>query len=180
VAKQLHMIALEEDGAGACGPRCVEARDAGFVLSFCLMKEPIAHSAELLHRIKEALTPNRLPLLIAIDGADGIGKSSLASWLAWQLGIPTVHLDLFLGRPGSIQWRVEDLKRTVDCRGERPLIVEGALVLDALEQIESKADFVVFVKGETSRSLANQVAKYQARRGLPGSAHFSLEGYIER
>jgi hypothetical protein len=28
--------------------------------------------------------------------------------------------------------------------------------------------------------LANQVAEYQARRKLPESAHFSLEGYIER
>jgi 2-phosphoglycerate kinase len=60
------------------------------------MKTPILRSAELLDRIKEALTPNQLPLLIAIDGADGCGKSSLASWLAWQLGIPAVQLDLYL------------------------------------------------------------------------------------
>jgi hypothetical protein len=28
--------------------------------------------------VQEYLGPNRLPLLIAIDGADGLGKSSLA------------------------------------------------------------------------------------------------------
>ena len=60
------------------------------------MKLPIPRSSELLDQIKQALTPKRLPLLIAIDGPDGIGKSSLASWLAWQLGMPAIQLDLYL------------------------------------------------------------------------------------
>jgi pantothenate kinase-related protein Tda10 len=110
------------------------------------MKEPIAHSVELLHRIKEALTPNRLPLLIAIDGANGTGKSSLASWLAWQTGMPTVHLDLFLTSLHPIQWLTSDLKRVVDRRLDRkrpgPVIVEGVLVQDALDQIGRKADLL--------------------------------------
>jgi predicted GTPase len=55
------------------------------------MKLPIPGSNELLDQIKQALTPKRFPLLIAIDGADGIGKSSLASWLAWQLGMPATR-----------------------------------------------------------------------------------------
>ena len=42
------------------------------------MKKPLPGSEELLARVKQALTPNRLPLLIVIDGADGCGKSSLA------------------------------------------------------------------------------------------------------
>ena len=60
------------------------------------MKKPLPGSEELLDRVLGALTPNRLPLLIAIDGVDGGGKSSLASWLAWQLGMPAVQLDLYL------------------------------------------------------------------------------------
>jgi hypothetical protein len=55
------------------------------------VKAPIPGSGELLDRVKEALTPDRL--LIAIDGADGIGKSSVASWLAWQLGMRSNKLD---------------------------------------------------------------------------------------
>lgn len=42
------------------------------------MKTPIPRSDQLLDRLKQALTPDRLPLLIAVDGADGVGKSSLA------------------------------------------------------------------------------------------------------
>ena len=143
------------------------------------MKVLIPQQVELLDRVQTALTPDRLPLLIAIDGVDGVGKSSLASWLAFQLAMPTVHLDLFYDRPGSIQWRTEDLKRAVDRRGKRPLIVEGVLVLDALEQIGRKADFIAFVKGESTSSWADQLLEYQKRRGLPDSADFSLEGYVE-
>jgi ATP-dependent protease Clp ATPase subunit len=141
------------------------------------VKEPIPRSAELLDRIIEA----HRPLLIAIDGADGIGKSSLASWLAWQLAIPTVHLDLFITSLHPIQWLTADLKRAVDRRLDlkRPLIVEGVLALDALDQIGRKADFVVYVKGVGSIGLADQLVDYQEARSLPGSADFSLEGYSD-
>jgi hypothetical protein len=94
------------------------------------VKGPIPRSVELLDRVQTALTPNRLPLLIAIDGMDGVGKSSFGSWLAWQLGMPAVHLDLFITSLYPIQWA--DLKRVVDLRldGGRPVIVEGVLALD--------------------------------------------------
>ena len=68
------------------------------------MKVLIPRSVELLDRVQTALTLNRLPLLIAVDGMDGMGKSSLASWLAWQTGMPTVHLDLFITSLQPIQW----------------------------------------------------------------------------
>jgi len=55
-----------------------------------IIKSPLPGSEALLRKVQEALGPDRLPLLIAIDGADGIGKSSLASWLAWQLGAPAI------------------------------------------------------------------------------------------
>src|SRR5580704_19648810 len=113
------------------------------------MKLPIPRSDELLDQVKEALTPNRLPLLVAIDGADGIGKSSLASWLAWQLGMPAIQLDLYLTGLEPIQWLSGDLARVVSRRLDRgcPVIVDGVLVLDALDQIGRKADFLVYVEG---------------------------------
>jgi hypothetical protein len=53
--------------------------------------------AELHAAITQRLTPDRLPLLIGIDGRDGASKSSCGSWLAWQLGMPCIHL----GRQGA-------------------------------------------------------------------------------
>jgi hypothetical protein len=46
-----------------------------------IMKKPLPGSKELLARVKQALTPSRLPLLIVIDGADGCGTPSAA--LRW-------------------------------------------------------------------------------------------------
>jgi uridine kinase len=143
------------------------------------MKLPIPRSDELLKCVQTALTPNRRPLLIAIDGADGIGKSSLASWLAWQTEMPTVHLDLFLTSLYPIQWLTGDLKRAVDRRldRKRPVIVEGLLVQDVLDQIGRKADFVVFLKGDRGTPLADQVAQYQKRQTR--KPDFILEGYCD-
>ena len=145
------------------------------------MKVLIPRSVELLDRVQTALTLNRLPLLIAVDGMDGVGKSSLASWLAWQTGMPTVHLDLFITSLQPIQWLTADLKRVVDLRLDRrlPVIVEGILVLDALVQIGRKADFVVFVTGGTGIALASQLADYRMRRKLPDRADFTIGGYID-
>ena len=128
------------------------------------VKVPIRGSFALLSRIKGALTPDRLPLLIAIDGADSSGKSSLASWLAWQLGMPAVQLDLYLTCLRPIQWRVDDLARVIAQRVDtrRPVIIYGVLVLDALDQIKRKADFLVFVRGgHEGSALAPQIADYQ-------------------
>jgi pantothenate kinase-related protein Tda10 len=143
------------------------------------MKHPIAGSDALLDQIKRALTPNRLPLLIAIDGADGVGKSSLASWLEWQLGMPAVQLDLFLTSLDPIQWLKADLDRAVSRRlnSGRPMIIDGVLALDALDQIRRKADFLVRVEGGTGISLASQIAAYRSRQKRP--ADFTIAGYTD-
>ena len=143
------------------------------------MTLPIPRSNELLDQIKEALTPNRLPLLIAIDGADGIGKSSLASWLAWQLGMPAIQLDLYLTSLEPVQWLTADLQRAVSRRLDRecPVIVDGVLVLDALDQVGCKADFLIWVDGERDSSFTQQLVDYRAceRR----SPDFTIAGYTD-
>lgn len=70
----------------------------------------------------------RKPLLIGVDGIDGAGKSSFASWLSWQLELPAVNLDLYVVRGSSpIRWRSDDLRRVLEARQElqRPVICEG-------------------------------------------------------
>jgi hypothetical protein len=103
---------------------------------------------------------NWLNLLICIDGADGIGKSSLASWLAWQLGAVAIHLDLYVvpdRRPR--QWRIDDLRRVMNARPRiRPAIVEGVLALDALEEAQRSPSFLIFVEGDSSsRQLGPEI-----------------------
>ena len=98
----------------------------------------------------------RNPLLIGIDGRDGSGKSSLANWLAWQLGIEAVHLDMFLEcKDTIIGWREDELSRVVSSRlgKHNPVIVEGVKLLEAMEAIDRCVDFLVFVIKADDRSF---------------------------
>ncbi|UEM02535.1 hypothetical protein JL101_021465 [Skermanella rosea] len=119
----------------------------------------------------------RRPLLIAIDGRDGAGKSSLASWLSWQLNMPSVNLDLFLTGKG-LHWRIEDLARLLETRcATKPLIVEGIFVLEILSELDRTPDFTVFVdnqKNISDNSLMADIRDYWRRYNLPESATYKL------
>lgn len=131
--------------------------------------------------------PNeRKPLLIGIDGRDGAGKSALASWLAWQLEMPAIHLDMFMvvkPEGGLAGWRDDDLARAIDSRLKahepRPVIVEGVLLLDALARIGRKPNYLVYVwrrgQGGGRGSLwCDSVRPYLLRRMPSEQAHFKL------
>src|SRR4051812_25373174 len=141
------------------------------------LKQAPASWNNLAERAWAALDfPGRLPILIGIDGLPGAGKSSLASWLAWQLGMKAVHLDLYLtgtGPPPS--WRVDDLRRVIEARARlaRPVIVEGIMLLDALGAVERTPDFLAYVEREepSDSRLAEHVVRYLARTKCPERAH---------
>ena len=126
------------------------------------------------------LGPHRLPLLIVVDGADGVGKSSLASWLAWQLEMPAVHLDLYLVRDAMpVCWREADLNRVIEERLDlgRPLIVEGFVALDALASVGRRPDFWIFVRGSGGHGLSKRISDYNSRREPESNADFVLSGF---
>jgi hypothetical protein len=147
-----------------------------------MLKSPLPGSEDLLSRIKDALGPDRRPLLIAIDGADGIGKSSLASWLAWQLGMPAVHLDLYLIRDSKpLKWRTDEVERLIHSRIDKgqPIIVEGVFVLDVLDKIHRAADFITYVHGEGGYTFSKLLDDYRRRRKPKEIAQFSIGGFDE-
>jgi hypothetical protein len=122
------------------------------------MKTPLLRSEELLTRVKEALTPNRLPLLIVIDGADNSGKSSLASWLAWQLGMPAVQLDLYLTDLHPMRWLTAELARVVKHRIDngRPVILDGVCALDVVDHgvSDSSAKTLLVARSTNTRAVS--------------------------
>jgi hypothetical protein len=148
-----------------------------------IIKSPLSGSEALLKKVQEALGPDWLPLLIAIDGADGIGKSSLASWLAWQLGAPAIYLDLYvIGDSNPLRWRSDELQRIVHTRlveHAGPLIAEGVLILDALGAIGRKPDFLVYVEGEGGHVLSSRIAEYRMRHKPEQQAQFRLKGFAD-
>jgi hypothetical protein len=108
---------------------------------------------------------NRRPLLIGIDGVDGCGKSSLAAWLSWQLEMPAIHLDIFMIPDSSpLTWRYQELACAINgaqLGTQRPVIVEGVLLLYVLEQISRTPDFLAFVeKDQHTHSMRKHVDPY--------------------
>jgi hypothetical protein len=172
-----------ERASGEAGSREGLGKDMALTGENRMLKSPLPESTELFRKVQESLGPDRLPLLIAIDGSDGVGKSSLASWLAWQLGAPAIHLDLYLVRGSDpLRWRSDDLRRVVETRlneHANPIIVEGILILDALDKIGRKPDFLVYVEGEGGHSLSTRLADYKARRNPEQQSHFRLHGFSE-
>lgn len=115
-------------------------------------------------RVRDAIwkaLPSWTGFLIGIDGRDGTGKSTLARYLAWQLGLPTIELDLFLEDDGKISHRYDDIRRVARARlqRDRPLIIEGVCLLRALDYSSLACDFLVTVDvreysgSETLRSI---------------------------
>jgi hypothetical protein len=148
-----------------------------------IVKSALPGSEGLLRNVLEQLTPERLPLLIAIDGSDGVGKSSLASWLAWQLGAPAIHLDLYLVRNSNpLRWRTDDLERVVHTRlveHAKPLVIEGILILEVLGKIGRKPDFLAYIDGEGGYSLSKLLADYRARYQPEQQAQFHLKSFTD-
>ena len=62
------------------------------------MKSALPAYASLYEHVRQQIGPDRKPVIIGLDGESGSGKSSAASWLAWQFEMPSIHLDLFLVR----------------------------------------------------------------------------------
>jgi hypothetical protein len=151
--------------------------------------------AALHAKVGEALGPGHRPILIGLDGRNGHGKSSAASWLAWQFGMSSIHLDLFIEErkfEGAIcKWRTDDLARCIKSHGAKPLVIEGVLLLDVLSAIQKTPDLLVVVERLDPRgsrdpssdddlidqcefSLSHQITKYFERRRLPDTADFKL------
>jgi uridine kinase len=102
---------------------------------------------ELHAAIVGRLGPERVPMLIGIDGRNGSGKSSCGAWLSWQLNMPCINLDPY-AKPRFEGWHIDHLRHPIKARLERnqPIIIEGCLLLRALAQVGRKPDFLIFIE----------------------------------
>jgi hypothetical protein len=112
-------------------------------------------------------------MTIVVDGVDHSGKSSLARFLAWQLGMPAIEADVALKRgTGPPAHDTDLLGRLVNDRlgDNRPVIVEGVFILRSLHALGLAPDIVLGVraKGRTG-SLTWQRAFTKYRDEFPRS-----------
>lgn len=119
--------------------------------------------------------PGRKACLIAIDGLNGAGKTSFATWLAWQLGTPCLSLDDFRERrEPPFTWRCDEINRLLASRLDRnrPIVMESVFMLDALQDLGRTADLLIYVESEDMEGtlLLSGIKAYIRRMKLPDRA----------
>ena len=141
-------------------------------------KQALPSYPDLIIKIRTALGPNRRPLLIGVDGSRGSGKTATASWLEWQLEMPAIHLDLYTDDgTRALKTHAGEVRRLIERRIVlecRPVIIEGILLLEAIEAVGRKVDFLVFVDGEEEGLLVERIEAYWSRYRPRDRADFVL------
>ncbi len=134
---------------------------------------------ELRDAVWNAL-PSWSRFIVAVDGRHGVGKTTVARYLAWQLAMPAIELDTFLKRPcQGYDLRENELRWVLNSRLEAncPVIVEGIFVLQALDRLGLTPNFLVIVKHTGNPGdhwLAAQFAEYESKYRPAEHCDFNL------
>ena len=158
---------------------------------------PMAISREP-KQLEKSLFLNRR--LIGIDGDPGAGKSTLAKEIQQLVGGTIIALDDFLCTPGQpylSQYKASDLADRFRKSDPLSKIIEGVVLLDALEFLNASADMMVFAARQINgtweyaqflqprswqpkSSSTREIADYYRRRApwksaqLQTTLHYSL------
>ncbi|MBB5693585.1 ATP-binding protein [Muricoccus pecuniae] len=137
--------------------------------------QPIPGADDLLTHLRSFCFPWRA-LTIAIDGRNGAGKSSLARYLAWQLGMPVLETDLWLSSMSPVTHRIGDLGEMVQSRHRqgRPVIIEGIMMLRTLELIGVQPDYFIVVTNEAEAEPEDD----DEDRGAPQCLSEEVDAYL--
>ncbi|KAF0190697.1 MAG: hypothetical protein FD165_2485 [Gammaproteobacteria bacterium] len=143
-----------------------------------------SHS-HLIKEVQAHLYPWR-KRTIGIDGHDGVGKSGLARYIAWELDLPAIETDLLIVRNAKPPaYRYDDLARLIDARHalNRPVIVEGVFLLHTLCKINVACDFLIYVENEednSSLALGDSLEVYDKEFNTKGKANHVFTWRIDR
>jgi hypothetical protein len=95
------------------------------------------------------------PRLVGIDGRHGVGKTTLGRYLAWRFNVTLIESDLF-ANAGSVMrgYHLDEINRIVQLRLDkpRPVLAEGVALLRLLEQLQRRADFLIYCESDDSES----------------------------
>lgn len=120
------------------------------------------------------------PKIIGIGGRPGVGKTPLGRYLACTFNVSLLESDLFLidETRGTLAYRNKEVAHVIAFRinrCERPIIVEGAVVLRLLDEVNRKPDFTIYIKGGSlpgSETLRKELKAYETEFSPEKSADF--------
>jgi hypothetical protein len=98
--------------------------------------------------VVSALKPilfNMAPKIVAIDGPNGVGKTTLGRYLSYMFSSSLIETDVFSKRPG-FEYDLEQIRKLIDRRVKRgrPVFVEGVTILQIFDSISIKPDFHIY------------------------------------
>lgn len=105
--------------------------------------------------------------IIGIDGRDGVGKTTLGRYLAWQFNVTLIETDLFLIPTRDHIIHLDDqINRIIERRVSNHLtvIVEGISMLQLMQRIVRTPDFMIYVsnpKRSSDASMERRLAAYE-------------------
>jgi Cdc6-like AAA superfamily ATPase len=110
------------------------------------MPKPLPEYDEVVSVLKPVL--HNLPgKIIAIDGPNGVGKSTLGRYLSHRFNSTLLETDLFAIKPAE-EYRYGDMKQVVETRlnrsSPRPIFVEGVALLKTLDCMGLRPDFHIY------------------------------------
>lgn len=102
----------------------------------------VTESASILQKIK-----HDRPLLVGIDGIDGVGKTSLSKKIE-TLGYFRISLDDFIKKKSGGYFEFVNYKKLMKMlisKNGQPIVIEGVLLLKILEKINVSLNYFVYV-----------------------------------
>ena len=115
----------------------------------CDLRECTGAHRKLLAHL-DSNWPENNSRIIAIDGLDGAGKTTIANFLAWQLGIAAISTDLFFSCSPNpeLKYRDDEIEGILARRKEleRVTIIEGILILKLLKRIGFEAEYLIQIE----------------------------------
>jgi len=93
--------------------------------------------------------------IISIDGWNGSGKTYLANTFQDNDQIEIIHIDSYLNKNGGLyleEIRYDDLKEKISrlLDSNSKILIEGACILEILENIEYESQITVYIKEQGS------------------------------
>ncbi len=121
--------------------------------------------------------------VVAIDGRDGSGKTTMGRFLAWHFNCTLLETDNFLvRRQGTLQYREDEIRRIIAGRldSDLPIIVEGVAILDLLDKLTIAPDMHIHITNpnqSSGRDLEPLLNEYESRRNPVTAAHVAVTVY---
>jgi cytidylate kinase len=115
--------------------------------------KPLPEYEQVVNALKPVLF-DLPPKIVAIDGLNGTGKTTLARYLSHKFNCSLVETDMFMVQ-AAVDYRFEEMKILIKGRltRKRPVFIEGVAILRTLKKIDLSPDFHIYWENVDSNDL---------------------------